>query len=457
MADSGRKRQCGAFATSVACKRRAHGRDWTSLPSDITNVIAERLLAEDVVDYMSLRSVCAPWRASTASPRDPTLRDVRFRPRGWVALCDGDGVRPADACQVNFFHTSTSRRLRVRLPELHDHRIVGFTDGLLILLNKSTTAVRVLHPFTRVFLDLPPLAPVFHLLVKDIWSRAWMEAAVCWSCTSIAVVAWFPNVPVVVHAEPTRPRWCVIYRGLQLWTALPFQGRLFGIRKDTRQIIQLYPHLPYPVVACIPNSFGRPNMCDCYLVDFGGRMLLTVQHRIIDQCLEGWQPFAFAFFLVNVHQRELVPVDSLGDRAIFLNKDRCLCVSAKDLPSISGNSVYFSLHTTDPVAVHSLSKRTCERTSTFSLIHNFKERIRPSVRPFTLADHLLSYCHHVQWSKGFMFHEYFSIPASWKKMVRKLKAQDQEIQVPFMIREKTEGRLRSSDMKNSPPWYLARC
>jgi hypothetical protein len=47
--------------------------------------------------------------------------------------------------------------------------------------------------------------------------------------------------------------------------------------------------------------------------------------------------------------------------------------------------------------VHSLSKRTCERTSTFSLIHNFKERIRPSVRPFTLADHLLSYCHHVQW------------------------------------------------------------
>uniref|UniRef100_K4A1D0 KIB1-4 beta-propeller domain-containing protein n=1 Tax=Setaria italica TaxID=4555 RepID=K4A1D0_SETIT len=192
-------------------------------------------------------------------PRDPTLRDVRFRPRGWVALCDGDGVRPADARQVNFFHTSTSRRLRFRLPELHGHRIVGFTDGLLILLNKSTTVVRVLHPFTRAFLDLPPLAPVFHLLVKDSWSRAWMDAAVCWSYASIAVVAWFPNVPVVVYTKPTHARWLVIHRDLKLWTALPFQGRLFGIRKGTGQIVQVYPrHLQHPVVACVPNNFGRP-------------------------------------------------------------------------------------------------------------------------------------------------------------------------------------------------------
>ena len=99
----------------------------------------------------------------------------------------------------------------------------------------------------------------------------------------------------------------------------------------------------------IDSATKHTDMCYYYFVEFGGRMLLTVQHRRIDQCLEGWQPFAFAFFLVNVHQRELVPVDSLGDRAVFLSKDRCLCVSAKDLPSVSGNSVYFSLPTTDPV------------------------------------------------------------------------------------------------------------
>lgn len=239
MALAGQKRRGGSFSTAAPCKRRPHGRDWASLPADISNAIAERLLlAADVTDYMCFRAVCAHWRASTASPRDPTLRDVRFRPRGWIALCDGDGVRPADAGEITFFHTSTSRRLRIRLPELQDHRIVGFTDGLLVLLNKSTTAVRVLHPFTRVFVDLPPIAPIFQHEVRNPWSWHAMEAAVCRSVSSssISVVAWFPNAPVVVYTEPTYSRWFVINRDLRLWTALPFQGRLFGIRNGTGQI-----------------------------------------------------------------------------------------------------------------------------------------------------------------------------------------------------------------------------
>ena len=48
-----RRKLGGAMADSGRRKRRAHGGDWASLPLDITIVIAERLLAEDVVDYMS--------------------------------------------------------------------------------------------------------------------------------------------------------------------------------------------------------------------------------------------------------------------------------------------------------------------------------------------------------------------------------------------------------------------
>ena len=117
---------------------------------------------------------------------------------------------PGRRVRGRFFHTATGRCQRIRLPELQGHRIVGFTDGLVILINKDTTAVRVLHPFTRVAVDLPPIAAIFNYMVKEQQSRAWMRVAVCASPESpdsIAVVAWFPTMLGVVVAEPRFPCW----------------------------------------------------------------------------------------------------------------------------------------------------------------------------------------------------------------------------------------------------------
>ena len=89
------------------------------------------------MDYVVFRAVCSGWRACTPTPRQryPALRDPRLRPRGWIALCDGDAVRPDDAGEIDLFHTRTARRLRIRLPDLQDRRIIGFSDGLLVLLH----------------------------------------------------------------------------------------------------------------------------------------------------------------------------------------------------------------------------------------------------------------------------------------------------------------------------------
>jgi hypothetical protein len=131
-----------------------------------------------VVDYVAFRAVCSGWRASTSDPRraNLSLRKPLLRHLGWVALCDGDGKAPDE---ITFFHTGTARRLRVAIPELRRHRIVGFTDGLVILLNKRTTAVRMIHPFTGDAVDLPPLAPAFHRAVKYRSCMLMMSAFVC--------------------------------------------------------------------------------------------------------------------------------------------------------------------------------------------------------------------------------------------------------------------------------------
>jgi hypothetical protein len=135
-------------------------------------------------------------------------------------------------------------------------------------------------------------------------------------------------------------------------------------------------------------------------------MLLVVKSSSALGCdVEEWQCHTFAIFKVNVSLGgwKLIRMSSLGNRALFICKDRCLSVSAKDLSSISSNSLYFSVPLPDPVVVHNLSSQSFERPTTLCQVHNVKERIRPSVRPFTLADHLLTYCNHREWY-GFLIY-----------------------------------------------------
>jgi len=440
-AAAGRKRKGATLAIISACKRRAPASaqvigGWVSLPTDIVGLITCRLLAGDgdVVDYITFRAVCSGWRACTPTPRDPTLRDPRLRPRGWVALCDGDAVRPDDAGEIVFFHTCTGRSLRVLLPELRGHRIVGFTDGLVILMDKRTTEIRVLHPFTRVVVNLPPLAPLYHEVVRQKSSLLDMNAAVCSSAssaTSIAVVVWFLYTNVVLGADPNSD-WEVLHRGLYVWSTLPFQGRLYATSLCSREILQLYPPprkepLENAVVVGYVPYFADRGYCDFLLVESGGRMLLVIRHPAPGTNESDW--FRLYEVDVNRHHCKLISVNSLGDCTLFLSGHRCLSVSARDLPTLSSNSIYFSLPH-DPIVVHSLQTGLSEQLAESCKIHDRKDRIRPSVRPFTIVDHLMTYCHPREWSKGLMFHEYQHIPESFKELIKHIRAQDKQLKIP---------------------------
>lgn len=196
------------------------------------------------------------------------------------------------------------------------------------------------------------------------------------------------------------------------------------------KIIQLYPRSPHPVLAHVPNDFGVLDLCSYFLVESGGRVLLAVHHLTAQNCgMEPFQQNAYKLFALDIDHGELIPVNCLGGHALFLNRDRCLSVSARDLPSVSSNSIYFSLGL-DPVVVHSVRTGFSEQLAVSCQIHDGKDRIRPSVRPFTIADHLLTYCHPRQWTKGLMFHEYHSIPESFEELRKNIKAKDSELWIP---------------------------
>jgi hypothetical protein len=51
-------------------------------------MIAVRLLAYDVKDYICFRAVCGSWRLSCADPRADGGQDRRFHPRRWTLILE---------------------------------------------------------------------------------------------------------------------------------------------------------------------------------------------------------------------------------------------------------------------------------------------------------------------------------------------------------------------------------
>lgn len=93
--------------------------DWSSLPADLINRVADCLLADNDLDYyMDFRAVCSSWRSGTTDPRGPDA--PRFRPLNWVLL---DEASRTDSRL--FVNAVTGRFLRRELPELDKFDTVG--------------------------------------------------------------------------------------------------------------------------------------------------------------------------------------------------------------------------------------------------------------------------------------------------------------------------------------------
>lgn len=270
-----------------------------------------------------------------------------------------------------------------------------------------------------------------------------MSAFVCDvpEASSIAVVAHFPGTAAVLCSQPGHQGWEVIHHGLELANILPFQGRLYATLR-TGSCIPKRVVMVYPPDTSFMTHHELHSSCD-FLVECCGRMLLVQQHITLQRRVKFWQNFAFKIFEVDLSLRKLIPVKCLGNWALFLNTDRCLSVSAKDLPSIRGNSVYFSLPLY-PAVLHSLASGVSEELSASCQIHDTLKRIRPSVRPFTLAHHLLTYCHHNEWTRGLMIHEYHLIPESFEELHKKIEAQDSQLQIPRAGAGAANSKLLSS-------------
>jgi hypothetical protein len=81
----------------------------TSLPADLLNLVVDRLLATNDLDYyMNLRAVCQGWRSSTADPWSNQQDDPRFRPTRWLMLKEEEGHAAAESSAAAAASSSSS-------------------------------------------------------------------------------------------------------------------------------------------------------------------------------------------------------------------------------------------------------------------------------------------------------------------------------------------------------------
>ncbi|TVU41784.1 hypothetical protein EJB05_15332, partial [Eragrostis curvula] len=399
----------------VAAAATSASSPWSSMPGDLVERIAERVLAGDPVDYVRLRASCRHWRASTADPRGRGVSDARFHPRQWMMLPEGHGLYPGHPRlrgRVRFFNRATGAFVGVHLPLFADHAALDCPDGLLLLQRDADTAVRLLNPFTGDIVELPPLSSLLRQarLGDDDSLRYYRRV-----CAAVSVAPMTGTVTVLLslesccrfaHACATDRSWTFATWSLKsVSRALGFNGSLYMVYNGgTRTILRIDPPppplnedgdgsssspvLPQPqTIATLPaNLMILPQLVDCddeILVvgstDISRSHLVVL--RLADLLQQG---------------RHVVPLKTIGDHCLFLGT-RSLAVSSNGLPSIAGNAIVLCSTIPDRLQQYNLGDDTLSPACDGDIART------PPPSPHSIVHHLVTCCYRYFWNKGLIY------------------------------------------------------
>ena len=328
------------------------------------------LACGDLLDYVRLRAVCTSWRSGADSPRGRGLADRRFHPRRWMMFPEGHRIYPGHpdlgGC-ARFLHLDTGALVRAHVPLLGDsYWAVDSIDGLLLLVRDPDPdyggAVRLLHPFTGDFAELPPLGtllphlgPQLHGCPPEYRIRKLariVSASVSFDAAgAMTVTLALPEVGRAAFATPLDQQWTLSSWEHEMGFPLSFQGKLYVLHtpfgEDVHQVLQINPPvqqdgvgggrvLPPPeLIATVPeDKIPYPNLG---LVECGSE-ILVLGNDYSD--LYGTQIFVYK--LADLALQRFVPIKSLGGNTLFMEQ-RNISVSSKILHTFKGdNVVYFT-------------------------------------------------------------------------------------------------------------------
>jgi hypothetical protein len=352
--------------------------DWAELLPEFLQGIADCVLSTTGGGeaYMNMRAVCSSWCSAVAKPSPlAAIADLRFRPQHWVML-DLPFKNQDDDDVSLFLNVLTGRFRRLHLPVLHDHILIGASDGLLVLGDRDQppNVACVLNPLTS---DILRFAAQFHKSFEDIRSTA-VTGDSRLVLGGYAMVAW---------AAPTSDAFTEEDIGKSTTAMGTFQGDVYMIDLRRRILkfvapaehrdggaVVLIAEVPLNIDVYLSQEEEDNIGLSYYLVESAGELLL------IRHCGR-----ALKVFRVHIERKSLEEVKSFGGcHALFLGHERCLFVDAGNLPSVDGDCIYFPhwVGKSEYMSVYSLRDDKME----------FISSVDHPDRPFSLVQVLLRYC-----------------------------------------------------------------
>ncbi|XP_062203461.1 uncharacterized protein LOC133905715 [Phragmites australis] len=410
------------FARTDVTERR----DWPNLMPELVEDIAGRLLSLDVAEFLRFRAACKRWRQGTVDPVGAgDGLDRRFRPRDWIVLSH---CAAGTTCR-RLLNLATAARTDVDLPALSTHHHLGSADGLLVLCDRATETVRLLNPLTGALTDFPAItawvsleprpASTFPLtsLCSDIVDPSAIDGAGIDDSTSppTLFLCLRGRVQWIVFARPGDQHWLSVgpyyFNGQVLYKSLlSLRGSTY-IASNEGYIWEVDLHQPVPwldyvvdkttvdystLVASylVPSADARDGMLVVrYICNVNAHPDLLLGRpevfmaRGVPRCVEVLE--------VDLAAGRLVPVKSLGRRAVFVGQTQCLSVSTETFPSLASNAVYLSCHLQEAsgFSIYYLdpesSGRRTEPVQEFVFSHHLE--VSPLHRPCRLEDYLVCY------------------------------------------------------------------
>ncbi|CAO2207285.1 unnamed protein product [Urochloa humidicola] len=405
---SKRRRRCTAADATAGTHDSS---SWASLHEDLVGLIACRVLAGDLPDYIRFRAVCRHWRSSTACPRGRGIVDRRFHPRWWMLFPEGHGLHPGHGKLggfVRFFNLSTGDFVRVQLPIFRDHCVLDSIDGILLLQRDHDTVARLLNPFTGDILDFPPLETLLRYVNPSFLGNKWYyirsigAASINVSADGVVsvMILGSPGMLQVAFATSGDQQWRVSsWHLIQTFSPLSFQGKLYVVRDsgtlaggpqvleiDPPQLEGTEPWVPPPrLVAKCP--IGKPDDPILYCLVERGSEILVVGTSF------GSRKKISAYRLADLMLGRNVLMTGIGGDALFIG-GRNLCVRSKAFPTIVGDTIVFYYGEKHYIAQYHLSSGTFLSASDGSTVGC----AIPS--PCSIVYHIYTCCYRQQWNKG---------------------------------------------------------